>query len=271
MLLLKKLAQAQRCKQEDIAIILNTQQSEVSKMMNGLRQITEEHIELLIAHFGRDVVESFIVDDEVVDIFSTPQARQVEASIIPAEAVEEARVEVIEEAQAPIIPRQIANAGSINIKKYIEENASELEYFNPLSITGDGLVVGIVRTAEMSPTLMPHDRVFINFLKDKMHITDGDVYFWVTKSHPAMFRIAKKESNGYFRLIAENPRYGDIIIHSSEIINIGTTDGGLFRQKIVCQTEIEEVRRKKDEQIDKLIAQNGEALQIIGAMIKKNQ
>lgn len=269
MLLLKKLAQAQKCKQEDIAIILNTQQSEVSKMMNGLRQITEEHIELLIAHFGRDVVESFIVDDDVVDIFSTPQARQFEAKIYPAEMVEEVKAEVISEAVVPIVPKEIAQKASTNIKKFIEENASELEHFDPLSITAEVDGAERVCTTSMATTFVPGDVVFVRFLKDKTHIIDGAMYYFDLKTRPTMIRMVKIVDDDRLLLRALNPRYGDVYISKDEINNIGELKGMYRATFSDLSAEIEEVRRKKDEQVDKLIAQNGEALKIIGSMIQK--
>ena len=117
MLILKQLAASKKCSQEDIAIILKTQQSEVSKMMNGHRKITDEHIDMLIEHFGKDVVDEYIVDDDIIDLTKTPQARQVQASIIPAEIVEEVKDEAAEDAikefikeiSIPIVPSEIVN------------------------------------------------------------------------------------------------------------------------------------------------------------------
>lgn len=71
------------------------------------------------------------------------------------------------------------------------------------------------------------------------------------------------------RLIAKNPNYGDIIIGHNEVNNIAKVVG-MWRSYFGDQyDEIEAVRRKKDEQVDNLIKQNGEALNIIKDLIKK--
>jgi phage repressor protein C with HTH and peptisase S24 domain len=197
----------------------------------------------------------------------------IDMSIYPAEVVEEIKAEVVEEIEkemiVPIVPREVAANAETNIKEYIEDNASELEHFDPRKITASVDGAERICTTSMFPTFQPHDIVFVKFLKDKTRITDGKIYYFDTHTHPTMIRLVKKLDNGNLRLIALNARYGDIIIGFDQITNIGEIKG-MYRETFSDQyAEMEEIRRRKDAQVDKLVEQNGEALKIIHDLIKR--
>ena len=341
MLILKNLARAKGCTQEDIARILNTQQSEVSKMMNGLREISDEQIEVLCNHFGREVVHSFMsengdvtmpeikidfrrlmfdkrigqgelgkvlnlvqsqvsllvngrrdttqahvemliehfgaetiakytISEDAMNMVTRPIAKQTEATIVPASVVEEAKAEAIEEYKAEesivIVPVEIANAPQKDIKEYIESKGDELESIVPSDLVKPANGAERVRKNSMSPTFSPSDIVFFKTLDDVRNITDGNIYYFKIKNRPTMLRRVKIEGEK-LRLIAENPNFGDMVITFSDIINVADIVG-MFRSSFGNQyAEIEAVRRKKDSQIDKLIKQNGDALKSISDLI----
>ena len=253
--------------QSDLAQILGISQSLVSKIIRGERGVPEYYIENLTSHFGADVISHYTVSDEVAGLFNTAQSRQVEATIIPAEVVEEVRAEVISEAVVPIVPKEIAQKVNTNIKEYIEENASELEHFDPLSITAEVDGAERICTTSMAATFVPGDVVFVRFLKDKAHIIDGAMYYFDLKTRPTMIRMVKIVDDNSLLLRALNPRYGDVYIKKEEINNIGELKGMYRATFSDLSAEIEEVRRKKDEQVDKLIAQNGEALKCMCELV----
>ena len=193
----------------------------------------------------------------------------VDMSVIPAEVVEEIKEEVKAEMIVPIVPHEVALKAETNIKKFIEDNASELEHFDPRSVTAEVNGAERICSTSMSPTFLPGDVVFIRFLQEKSKITDGGIYYFDTSTRPTMIRLVKILDDGRLLLKALNPRYGDIYVRKDEITNIGKITG-MFRETFGDQyAEIEEVRRKKDEQVDNLIEQNGKALQIIEELIKK--
>jgi phage repressor protein C with HTH and peptisase S24 domain len=197
----------------------------------------------------------------------------IDMSIYPAEVVEEIKAEVVEEIEAeivvPIIPHEIALKTDVDIRKYIEDNASELEHFDPRTITAEVDSAERICTTSMSPAFMPSDRIFIKFLEEKSKITDGEIYYFDTRTRPTMIRMVKILEDGRLLLQALNPRYGDIYLRREDIINIGKIKG-LYRDTFGDQyAEIEAVRRKKEEQIDKLLDQNQEALRIISNLIPK--
>ena len=200
----------------------------------------------------------------------------IDLSVIPAEVVEEIRREVKEEETVPIVPNEIASKAETDIKKYVNDNAGELELFDPRTMTVTVDVAERVHTTSMLPTFVPGDIVFIRFLKDKTKIIDGRTYYFDTKTRPTMIRIVKLLPDGGLRLIAQNPRFGDIVTTFDDILNIAEIKG-LYREQFSDQfAEIEQVRRRKDHQIDAvlkqstdLIEQNGQALKIIQDLIKK--
>ena len=200
----------------------------------------------------------------------------IDLSVMPAEVVEEIRKELKEEEAVPIVPAEIAAKAETDIKKYVSDNAGELELFDPRTLTVAVDVAERVHTTSMLPTFVPGDIVFIRFLKDKTKIIDGRTYYFDTKTRPTMIRIVKLLPDGGLRLIAQNPRFGDIYTDFDDIINIAEIKG-LYREQFADQfAEIEQVRRHKDSQVDSmmkqsrdLIEQNGQALRIIQDLINK--
>ncbi len=159
-------------------------------------------------------------------------------------------VEVIE--SFPVLPEAVTTSPNTDIVKYVEENGAELETINPNQILTDAKVdvVELIKRTSMLPTFQPDDRVFIRFIKDKMKIVDGETYYLDCKNRPTMIRLVKFEGCDKLRLIAKNPQYGDIIIDRSDIINIGVVVA-LFRMTFGDQySEIEAIRRHKDEQLE---------------------
>lgn len=159
-------------------------------------------------------------------------------------------VEVIE--SFPVLPEAVTTSPNTDVLKYVEENGAELETINPNQILTDAKVdvVELIKRTSMLPTFQPDDRVFIRFIKDKMKIVDGETYYLDCANRPTMIRLVKFEGCDKLRLIAKNPQYGDIIIERSDIINIGVVVA-LFRMTFGDQySEIEAIRRHKDEQLE---------------------
>lgn len=189
-------------------------------------KLLPHHIIKLQNHYGDAVVEKY-----------TKYAKPVEAEIIES---------------FPVLPEAVTTSPNTDIVKYVEENGAELETINPNQILTDAKVdvVELIKRTSMLPTFQPDDRVFIRFIKDKMKIVDGETYYLDCKNRPTMIRLVKFEGCDKLRLIAKNPQYGDIIIDRSDIINIGVVVA-LFRMTFGDQySEIEAIRRHKDEQLE---------------------
>lgn len=150
----------------------------------------------------------------------------------------------------PILPEVVAESRDTNIEAYIEENSSELERVNPSSLLSASHAAERILRTSMLPTFQPEDIVFVRFLPDRMKLCDGDIYYLNCKNRPTMIRRIKFESDNQLRLIAQNPQYGDVIISREDIINVGTIVGMLRLTFGDQYSEIEAIRRQKDEQIE---------------------
>ena len=176
----------------------------------------------------------------------------------------------------PIVPSEVSGEMGIDIRKYVEKNADELDSIDPTKLLKNPDIAEQVAGTSMLPTFAPGDVVFVKFLPDKAKIIDGKTYYFDLKTMPTMVRKVKFEQGDRLRLVAKNPAFADIIINRCDILNIGRVIG-MFRQTFGDQyDEIEEVRRRKDEQISTmikqsgdLIEQNSQALKIIRDLIKK--
>lgn len=176
-------------------------------------------------------------------------------------------VEIVE--SFPVLPEDVTTSPNTDILKYVEENGSELETINPSLLLANAKVdvAERIKRTSMLPTFQPDDSVFIRFIKDKMKIVDGETYYLDCKNRPTMIRLVKFEGCDKLRLIAKNPQYGDIIIERSDIINIGVVVA-LFRMTFGDQySEIEALRRQKDEQMQELNQQINNFIDIQREMV----
>lgn len=274
---------------KDLSQKLGYNVSSFSQIINGRVPISDKFVERLL-EFAPNVSEDWLVKGvgemlkvpATVTVYNPTQEERAEVgegidlSVMPAEIVEEIRKELKEEEAVPIVPAEIASKAETDIRKYVNDNAGELELFDPRTLTVAVDVAERVHTTSMLPTFVPGDIVFIRFLKDKTKIIDGRTYYFDTRTRPTMIRIVKLLPDGNLRLIAQNPRFGDIITDFNDIINIAEIKG-LYREQFADQfAEIEQVRRHKDKQVDSmmkqsrdLIEQNGKALKIIEDLINK--
>ena len=169
----------------------------------------------------------------------------------------------------PILPTEIARRTNTNIREFIEQRGDELEHIDPRQLLHSPDLAERVMGASMLPTFAPGDVVFVKFLPDINHIIDGKTYYLDLRSLPTMVRKVKIEGE-QLRLIAKNPNYGDVIIDRTELLNVGIIVG-MFRNSFADgYDEVEAVRRKKDQQIDRLICQNGDLIAQQGDLIAQN-
>lgn len=262
MLNFKQLLYDRGITQADLAEILGISQPLVSNVVRGNRGVPAYYIEKLKAHFGEDVINSYMTPDAVI----TPITQTAEVTFYDAETIEEMRQEIKEEIEEvesfPVLPEEVTTSPNTDIVKYVEENGSELETINPNQLLNDAKVdvAERIKRTSMLPTFQPDDTVFIRFIKDKMKIVDGETYYLDCKNRPTMIRLVKFEGCDKLRLIAKNSQYGDIVIERTDIINIGVVVA-LFRMTFGDQySELETLRRekdaereKKDSQIDKML------------------
>lgn len=179
--------------------------------------------------------------------------------------IETVEAEEVKLESIPIVAPSVTAVRGTDIQEYVEQNADELEHLDLFKVIEDPDFVERISGMSMYPTLKPSDVVLIKILPDKT-IVDGKMYYLNTKNWPTMVRTVKVEGNK-LRLIAENPNFGDIVIDRNDLIRIG---------RVVCMIrktlgdyygEVEAIRRKKDEQIETLITNNGKANENISRLI----
>ena len=237
-------------RQNDLAQILGESQSVISLFVNGKRLPMKRHIDALEAEFGADTISQYMIETEE---YRDMVAKQVSATIVPAEVVEEIKEEVAIAESVPILPEDLTTATDINIRSYIEENGDELERINPSQMLQQADLAEKVMRASMLPTFAPGDIVFIRFMKDKAKLIDGDTYYFDLKSLPTMIRKVKFEGDNKLRLIAQNPAYADIVTDRANIVSVARIVGLLRLTFTDFYSDVEEARKRKDEQINDLI------------------
>lgn len=268
MLVLKQLAKDYEVTQKDLASILNIAQPEVSKMMNGFREIRPDHIALLEARFGKEVVSAYNLSDEEYDAWRNRASKAIQATIIPAEVVESVKADVEEAESIPILSEDLSTATDLDIRAYLDENGDELERINPSQMLQRADLAEKVIKTSMLPTFAPGDIVFVRFMRDKAKLVDGDTYYFDLKSRPTMIRKVKIEGDK-LRLVALNPDYGDIVTDRNDIISVAKIIGLLRMTFADFYSNIEEARRRKEEQIENLINKHNTHVESLVSQIVK--
>lgn len=209
-------------------------------------RLLPHHIIKLQNHYGDAVVDKY-----------TKYAKPVEVEIVES---------------FPIVPESVIAEPNTNIEEVIDEDGSELEAISP-NLLLSNMKVNVaeqIKETSMLPTFQPNDWVFIRFLKDKMKIVSGKTYYLNCKNRPTMIRRVKFEGEDKLRLIAKNSQYDDIVICRSDIINIGNVVA-LFRTTFGDQySEMENLRRSKEEQLNRFIDMQGEMIAEIRESGKRN-
>ena len=255
---------------KDLAQKLGYNASSFSQIINARVPISDKFLEKLL-DFVPNLNEKWLLFGEGEMLTTEPNAvpiQPMEVNIDTGEAQYKepepipATAEVI-----PILPTEIARRTNTNIREFIEQRGDELEHIDPRQLLHSPDLAERVMGASMLPTFAPGDVVFVKFLPDINHIIDGKTYYLDLRSLPTMVRKVKIEGE-QLRLIAKNPNYADIVIDRQELQNVGIIVG-MFRNSFADgYDEVEAVRRKKDNQIDKLIDQNAKALESIGNLVE---
>lgn len=250
---LKRLMQDKDLTQTQLADIMGVNQSVISKFVLGKREPLGHHLEKLISQFGKEVVESYYEHQN----FNTPHTQDATFKFLDKQGGGEVRKDIEEEIEEvesfPVLPEEVATKLGVDIREYIEESGSELEHINPSRMLKHADMAERILRTSMLPTFQPDDIVFVRFLQDKMKIVDGDTYYIDSKNRPTMIRQIKFEENNKLRLIAKNEQYGDIVMDRGDINNVAIIVG-LLRMNFSDQyTELEALRRKRDNQLDRVL------------------
>lgn len=238
--------------QGELGEYLGIKKSFISRIENGFHKLPNEKLSKLLENNLGWNVSALLTSNESEEVYSTSTGFE----SIPAEVVDEIKEEVAQEVaiaeSVPILSEDLTTATDINIRSYIEENGDELERINPSQMLQQADLAEKVMRSSMLPTFAPGDIVFIRFMKDKAKLIDGDTYYFDLKSLPTMIRKVKIEGDK-LRLIAQNPAYGDIVTERTNIVSVARIVGLLRLTFTDFYSDVEEARKRKDEQITDLI------------------
>ena len=186
-----------------------------------------------------------------------------------AKYVKTVEVEVVE--SFPVLPEAVAIKPNTDLKEYIEENSSELEQVNPGQLLRSADMAERILRNSMYPTFVPGDIVFVQFLDEESKMNDGEIYYIKSRTRTSMIRQVKFEEGGKIRLIAQNERYADVIMPRCDIINVGTVVGMLRLTFGDQYSEMENLRRTKEEQLNRFIDMQSEMVAEIREQGKRTE
>ena len=224
---LKRFAFDQNLSQTALGRILGIDQSAVSMMVNGNRKFRDEHLALLRAEYG-DCVDSYIVTEDTKQFFTSPQSRQVTATIIPAEAVEDIRKEQYQEAnsavvieQPPLVPDNIVRKPEVDILEWADnaDNEHTQNAFNIANILKRTRFIIKMNNSAMLPTLSQTDFLFLKPFAKGSEIIDGEIYGIETRAWGILIRHLYNDGDYILARPKNTLEYGDIRIPKKEVRN----------------------------------------------------
>lgn len=157
----------------------------------------------------------------------------------------------------PVVSDEVLSKRGVDIKKYIESNGAELRYIDPSTLfSGAELMIEMVKDC-MAPDIMPGDKVILQFLPDGAKLQSGGMYFINSLTYADVVRDVFLDGDKAI-LKARNRRYGDIVlnINTGEIVRMANVLGIYRNTFSTSYAQLDELRTKKDEQIDRFIDSN---------------
>ena len=158
----------------------------------------------------------------------------------------------------PMVTDVVLSKRNVDIKKYIEKNGSELQSIDPYKLfEGAEFAVEMFKDS-MAPDIMAGDKVILQFLPKDAKLQSGGLYFINSTSYADVIRDVYIEGETAI-LKARNQRYGDIILNANEDIIRVANVLGVYRNTFSSSyAQLEELRRTKDEQLNRFIDMQSE-------------
>lgn len=282
MLDFKRLMFDKNLSQKKLGEIMGTDQPSVSGIINGRRDLRPRHIKGLVAEFGADEIAKYEISDEE---FYRQLSRPAQVTFFPSQVVEEVRAEVREELReemahpkredvevidaeevelkvTPILTPEIVNQPGIDIKQGLEDGTLPVQFKPTQDIVPDGVVKVYLENDEMAPDIEANDPVLIRLMDDKNAIVHGRMYF-VDLYRGAVVRWVFPQYDGTLLLKSKNAP--DMIVQPESVKSISEVVTIWKRPKCLPTDHVsmfEELRRR-DDQMDELLAQQGRLIGII--------
>lgn len=219
---LKRFAFDLNLSQLELKEVLQCHQSQVSNMVNGVRRVSLERVELLRAKYG-DIVDNYRTDDMVV---KPATMSPLPSSTMVGQVSDVQRSYDVEEAmiveQPPIIPDAIARKAEIDILKWAESNEADhsKNAFDILDILKKTAFIIKMTNNAMAPALYQNELVFLKPLPSNTLITDGDPYGIDTNDRGILIRHLYDRGDHYLARPKNRREYGDIQIPKHSVIRV---------------------------------------------------
>lgn len=254
MLKLRNLAQDYEVSQKELGEIMGLPQSQVSNMMQGYRKIKNEHINALIAHFGKETIDAYTVSDTPRQI--PTQVTEAEVTFYEPKVVEEVKEEIIEAEAIPYVTKDQVQARNVNIRKLIKDDPDTLHRRTLSDLFGEVDYIQRVITAEMDPLFHSGDFLFIRFLPDDAKLVSGAIYIMDTRTYGTMVRQVYVDGETYL-LKALNPEYEELRVQRKDIYSVGLVVNMVRSDFNVppASADLNAIIEQKNMQINELIAE----------------
>lgn len=204
--------------QRTLAQIIGCQQSEVSLFANRKRVMSDEQVQALISHFGKETIDAYTIPDNPL----TAITKDATIRFLDKQEVEEIREELIEEVRAEeikttfVLPPDVVRNPEVNIKRDIEKGELD-DYTKPIQ---DCLPMHdcIVQAYcdDMEPEIRCGERVLAQILPKGLAVTPGQIYF-IDLPSGGVIRYIVREESGKLYLKARNSSYGDMVVERKDV------------------------------------------------------
>lgn len=218
MLCIKELMTDKGVTQLQMGEILGMKQPSVSLLVRGGLAMKVEHIDKLIAYFGKETIDAYTVPDTSRQI--PAQVTEAEVTFYEPKVVEEVKEEIIEAEAIPYVTKDQVQARDVNIRKLIKDDPDTLHRRTLSDLFGEVDYIQRVITAEMVPLFHSGDFLFIRFLPDDAKLVSGAIYIMDTRTYGTMVRQVYVDGETYL-LKALNPEYEELRVQRKDIYSVG--------------------------------------------------
>ena len=255
---LKRLMFDMSLSQRDLAQIIGTAQSEISHFANGRRNLKGPYLQSLIAHFGKEMIDSYTIPDEPI----TGIPFDAKVTILSPEKVEEIRQDVREELEGTVIKKTIVltpdiiRDPNINIKQELKKGNLDRLAKPTQDIVPENLLKVYTYCDDMEPEIRAGEPVLVQLLPQGTAIVPGQMYF-IDLPSGGIIRYIEKEEDGVLYLKARNSTYGDIAVSRDTVQSLFTVRLIMRTPRALSMKESTAVELlvNKDKHLDRLLDQ----------------
>ena len=257
--------------QRTLAQIIGCQQSEVSLFANRKRVMSDEQVQALISHFGKETIDAYTIPNNPLTTIS----KDGKIKFLDKQEVEELREEVIEEVRAEeikttlVLPPDVVRNPDINIKKDIKAGKLK-QYVKPVQdILPNDTIKVYTYCDDMEPEIRAGEPVLVQLLPSDLPVNPGQMYFIDLRSG-GIIRYIEREKDGKLYLKARNSSYGDMVVAREDVQSLSLVRIILRSPRSMSnkETTLAEMVKSRDEHMSDMLATN---TKLIDELCKRNE